>query len=52
MSKGIFLIRSPEQIADSDRVKERAGGGSMDTVTEYEVNVGSRGEQERGETQK
>ena len=32
------MRRSPEQIADSDREKERAGGG--DRVTEYEVNVG------------
>ena len=40
------MRRSPEQIADSDWVNERAGGG--DRVTEYEVNVGQQGNRRKG----
>merc|ERR1711888_505458 len=45
-SFGGFEVWSPEQIADRDRVNERAGGG--DRVTEYEVNVGQQGNRRKG----
>ena len=40
------MRRSPEQIADSDRENERAGGRNR--VIEYEVNLGTQGNRRKG----